>query len=72
MIDESEILKETTISKVNSVENVEIKNNIINKSQVTEAKEISIIYFNDPSSWPPITDKMSTLLINHGPKEGKT
>lgn len=46
MIAESEILKETTVSKVNSVENSEIENNTENKSHVTEAaKEISITDF---------------------------
>ncbi|XP_050063227.1 uncharacterized protein LOC126552552 [Aphis gossypii] len=28
-------------------------------------------HFNDPSSWPYITDKIRTLLIEHGPDHGK-
>jgi len=48
---------------------VEIEKNIKNESQVTE--EIFEIDFNDPSSWPSITDKIRTLLINHDPEMGK-
>jgi len=44
---------------------VEIEKNIKNESRVTE--EIFEIDFNDPSSWPPITDK----IRNHGPETGK-
>jgi len=50
--------------------NVEIEKNTKNESQVPE--EIIEIDFNDPSSWPPITDKIRTLLINHGPEQGKS
>ncbi|XP_060882071.1 ATP-dependent DNA helicase pif1-like [Metopolophium dirhodum] len=63
----NKILKETEILDAC---NVEIEKNIKNESQVTE--EIFEIDFNDPSSWPPITDKIRTLLINHGPETCKT
>lgn len=63
---EDKILKETEILDAC---NVVIEKNTKNESQVTE--EIFEIDFNDPSSWPPITDKIRTLLINHGPKQGK-
>ena len=65
-ISENKILKKTEILDAC---NVEIEKNIKNQSQVTE--EIFEIDFNDPSSWPPITDKIRTLLINHGPETGK-
>ncbi|CAI6347990.1 unnamed protein product [Macrosiphum euphorbiae] len=65
-ISENKILKKTEILDAC---NVEIEKNIKNESQVTE--EIFEIDFNDPSSWPPITDKIRTLLINHGPETGK-
>lgn len=65
-ISENKILKKTEILDAC---NVEIEKNIKNESQVTE--EIFEIDFNDPSSWPPITDKIRTLLINHDPETGK-
>lgn len=65
-ISENKILKETEILDAC---NVEIEKNTKNDSQVTE--EIFEIDFNDPSSWPPITDKIRTLLIIHGPETGK-
>ncbi|KAL4107537.1 hypothetical protein QTP88_017869 [Uroleucon formosanum] len=49
--------------------NLEIEKHTKNETQVTE--EILEIDFNNPSSWPPITDKIRTLLIIHGPEQGK-
>ncbi|XP_050065351.1 zinc finger MYM-type protein 1-like [Aphis gossypii] len=65
-ISEDKILKKT---EVLDACNVKIEKNTKNESQVPE--EIIEIDFNDPSSWPPITDKIRTLLIDHSPEQGK-
>jgi len=65
-ISEDKILKKTEVLDACYVE---IEKNTKNESQVPE--EIIEIDFNDPSSWPSITDKIRTLLINHDPEQGK-
>lgn len=43
---------------------VNIDNNLENIVQ-------KLLHFNDPSSWPFMNDKIRTLLIEHGPEQGK-
>lgn len=70
-IPETEILKEISIS-VPTMYSVEIENHTETESLVNETEQnIFTFDFNDPSSWPPITDKIRSLLINHGPEQGK-
>jgi hypothetical protein len=71
LIPEIEMLKEISIPEP-KMYNVEIEKNTETESHVNESEHnIFIIDFNDPSSWPPITYKIRSLLINHGPEQGK-
>lgn len=49
---------------INSIPSTSSDNNLENIVQKP-------LHFNDPSSWPFINDKIRTLLIEHGPKQGK-
>ncbi|KAF0768643.1 zinc finger MYM-type protein 1-like [Aphis craccivora] len=49
---------------------LENSNESISEDKILKKNEKLILM--DPSSWPPITDKIRTLLINHGPQQGKS
>ena len=66
---------ENVIVKVLSEKTTHVLNEENHAPKIFESEEeretsTNSINFNDPPSWPPISDKIKFLLIEHGPEQG--